>query len=62
MAPLLDVNVILAAAWDTHPDHVAVRSCLTSCPEFYTCRITELGFIRVNMSPADAAATSFLTI
>lgn len=56
MPPLLDVNLLLASAWDSHPDHAAARAWLTSCEEFYTCPITELGFVRVSMSPAFSAA------
>ena len=56
MAVLLDVNLILAAAWDTHAEHTRARKWLLDLPEFVTCPITELGFIRVSMSPAYSAS------
>jgi uncharacterized protein len=47
---LLDVNLILASRWTTHPDHVDSKTWVDSAGEFYTCAITELGFIRVSLS------------
>jgi uncharacterized protein len=52
MSWLLDVNLILASRWTTHPDHLAVRAWINSIDEFYTCAITELGFLRISLSVA----------
>jgi len=64
-AVLLDVNLLLAAAWDAHPRHAEARAWLTGLEGFSTCPLTELGFIRVSMSPAFGAsfdqATAFIS-
>ena len=52
MTWLLDVNLILASRWTTHADHSAVADWLDSVPEFHTCAITELGFVRVSLTAA----------
>lgn len=52
---LPDVNVLLAFAWDTHADHGEVRRWFAGSDHFATCPITELGFLRVSMSPAYSA-------
>ena len=52
MSWLLDVNLILASRWTTHRDHDAATSWVDSMSEFYTCAITELGFLRVSLSIA----------
>ena len=49
---LLDVNMILASRWTTHPDHLQSKSWVDSAGPFYTCAITELGFIRISLSRA----------
>lgn len=63
---LPDVNLLLASAWETHGDHVAAREWLINVERFSTCPITELGFVRVSMSPAYAAdfadAIQFLSL
>jgi uncharacterized protein len=51
MSWLLDVNIILASRWTSHLNHVAVKSWLGSASEFRTCAITELGFLRISLSP-----------
>jgi uncharacterized protein len=55
MSWLLDVNLILATRWSTHPEHVEAAAWLDSVEEFYTSPITELGFLRVSLSPGYAA-------
>lgn len=55
MSWLLDVNVPLAVRWTTHPHHLAASHWLDSVETFYTCPITELGFLRVSLSPAYGA-------
>ena len=52
MSWLLDVNFILASRWVTHPDHLAAKAWVDSADRFYTCAITELGFIRISLSAA----------
>ncbi len=62
---LPDVNLLLAAAWDTHAEHNQARAWLLRTG-FFTCPITELGFIRVSISPAYSAryedAVGFLSL
>ncbi|MGL4401219.1 MAG: TA system VapC family ribonuclease toxin [Luteolibacter sp.] len=55
MSWLLDVNLLLASRWTTHPDHEAARVWLEAQPEFYTTAIVELGFLRVSLSPGYSA-------
>jgi toxin-antitoxin system PIN domain toxin len=47
---LLDVNALVALAWDSHVHHVAVRSWFAnnSNQGWATCPITESGFVRVS--------------
>jgi toxin-antitoxin system PIN domain toxin len=52
MSHLLDVNFLLACAWQTHDHHAAASAWLDQQEEFATCPISELGFLRVSMSPA----------
>lgn len=49
---LPDVNLLLAFGWRSHADHQQCRAWFSSLPGFATCAITELGFLRVSMSPA----------
>jgi len=51
MTILLDVNLLLAFGWKSHPEHRRVRQWVLSLDSFATCPITELGFVRVSMSP-----------
>ena len=50
MSWLLDVNVILASRWTTHAEHLPTKAWVDSVGEFYTCSITELGFVRISLS------------
>ena len=52
MSWLLDVNLILASRWTTHPDHPAAKAWIDSVDKFYTTAITELGFVRISLSIA----------
>ena len=52
MSWLLDVNLVLASRWTTHSDHLAAKAWINSADEFYTCAITELGFLRISLSVA----------
>jgi len=51
MKVLPDVNLLLAFGWSSHPEHGRTRKWLSSLEFFATCPITELGFLRVSMSP-----------
>jgi predicted nucleic acid-binding protein len=55
MSWLLDVNLVLATRWTTHPDHAAARAWLDSLPLFHTTPISELGFVRVSLTAAYGA-------
>ena len=52
MSWLLDVNLILASRWTTHPDHSAAKAWINALDKFYTTAITELGFVRISLSAA----------
>lgn len=62
MSVLIDVNLLLACAWQSHAQHAAASAWLDAQPAFHTCTMVELGFVRVSMSPgfrvsfADAAS------
>jgi uncharacterized protein len=50
---LLDVNALVALAWDSHVHHVAVRDWFraNSAAGWATCPTTEIGFVRVSSNP-----------
>lgn len=50
---LLDVNALVALAWDSHVHHVAVRTWFDSERRsgWATCAVTESGFVRVSSNP-----------
>ena len=50
---LLDVNALVALAWDSHVHHATMRAWLTAndSSEWATCPITESGFVRVSSNP-----------
>ncbi len=56
MSWLLDVNLILASRWTTHPDHLAAKAWIDSADKFYTTAIVELGFVRISLSSAYRAS------
>lgn len=51
MSHLLDVNFLLACAWQSHANHTKVRAWLEAQTSFATCPISQLGFLRVSLSP-----------
>lgn len=53
---LPDVNLLLAYGWRSHANHSMSRAWFANLSEFATCPITELGFLRVSMSPAYRAS------
>ena len=50
---LLDVNALVALAWDSHVHHARMRSWFAgnSADGWATCPITESGFVRVSSNP-----------
>jgi len=50
---LLDVNALVALAWDSHVHHAAIRAWFDarSAADWATCPITESGFVRVSSNP-----------
>ena len=50
---LLDVNALIALAWDSHVHHAVIRRWFTenSSSKWATCPITESGFVRVSYNP-----------
>lgn len=50
---LLDVNALVALAWDSHVHHAAIRRWFAenSSSGWATCPITESGFVRVSCNP-----------
>ncbi len=56
MSVLPDINILLAYGWRHHPFHAPCSAWLDGLSEFALCPITELGFLRVSMSPAFRAS------
>jgi uncharacterized protein len=52
-ASLLDVNALVALAWDSHVHHLAIRSWFAKHRKhgWATCPLTESGFVRVSSNP-----------
>jgi hypothetical protein len=50
---LLDVNALVALAWDSHVHHATMRAWFASNGSggWATCPITESGFVRVSSNP-----------
>lgn len=50
---LLDVNALVALAWDSHVHHATMRTwfAANSAGGWATCPITESGFVRVSSNP-----------
>lgn len=50
---LLDVNALVALAWDSHVHHTAMRTWFSANGEagWATCPVTEGGFVRVSSNP-----------
>ena len=50
---LLDVNALVALAWDSHVHHARIRAWFVanSSAGWATCPITESGFVRVSSNP-----------
>lgn len=50
MKHLLDVNVLLAAIWDDHPQHAKAFAWLSG-KSILLCPLSELGFLRISSNP-----------
>jgi hypothetical protein len=50
---LLDVNALVALAWDSHVHHTSIRAwfAASSAEGWATCPVTESGFVRVSSNP-----------
>jgi toxin-antitoxin system PIN domain toxin len=50
---LLDVNALVALAWDSHVHHRAIRDWFAAkgTAGWATCPVTEVGFVRVASNP-----------
>lgn len=50
---LLDVNALVALAWDSHVHHSRIRDWFSKHADsgWQTCPITESGFVRVSANP-----------
>jgi uncharacterized protein len=50
---LLDVNALVALAWDSHVHHAAMRAWFETkgSAGWATCPVTESGFVRVSSNP-----------
>jgi len=50
---LLDVNALVALAWDSHVHHAQIRAWFVAHSErgWATCPLTESGFVRVSSNP-----------
>ncbi len=50
---LLDVNALVALAWDSHVHHASIRAWFSAqaAQGWMTCPITESGFVRVSANP-----------
>jgi toxin-antitoxin system PIN domain toxin len=67
---LLDTNILIAAAWPKHQNHLAAQKFFTSILSahgFATCPITQLGFLRISwqfyapgLADAETALEMFL--
>lgn len=56
MSHLLDVNFLLACAWSRHAAHAHANRWLNSATGFATAPVTQMGFLRVSLSPAYGAS------
>ena len=49
---LLDVDLLVACGWQSHGRHREANRWLSAQAEFFTCAPSQMGFLRVSMSPA----------
>jgi toxin-antitoxin system PIN domain toxin len=55
LSHLLDVNFLIACGWESHVEHVQASRWLSRARSFATCPISQMGFLRVSLSPAFGA-------
>jgi uncharacterized protein len=55
LSHLLDVNFLIACGWESHAEHFRANRWLSRVRSFATCAISEMGFLRVSLSPAYGA-------
>jgi hypothetical protein len=50
---LLDVNILIALAWDDHEHHARAHAWFTQLANasFATCNVTQSGFVRLCLNP-----------
>jgi uncharacterized protein len=50
---LLDVNTLIALAWDDHEHHQAAHEWFSANAQagFATCHVTQSGFLRISLNP-----------
>ena len=51
MSHLLDVNFLIACVWQSHANHVRASRWLGRAKSFATSPVSEMGFLRVSLSP-----------
>ena len=56
MKALLDVSFLIACGWQSHARHTEARRWLEAQSSFATCPLSQLGFLRVSLSPAFRAS------
>jgi uncharacterized protein len=56
LSHLLDVNFLIACGWESHVEHVRASRWLNRAKSFATSPISEMGFLRVSLSPAYGAS------
>ena len=56
MSYLLDVNFLIACGWESHAEYIRASRWLSRAKSFATCPISEMGFLRVSLSPAYGAS------
>jgi len=50
---LVDVNILIALGWASHPHHMLVTDRMErQHGPWFTCALTQLGFIRLSANPA----------
>jgi uncharacterized protein len=51
---LLDVNVLIALAWDDHEHHTRAHAWFGALGNgsFATCNVTQIGFVRLSLNPS----------
>ena len=56
MSHLLDMDFLIACGWQSHFAHMRANRWLRNARSFATCSISEMGFLRVSLSPAYRAS------